>query len=179
MDNLLAEEKVVPLVSAIPKNQVVHRNHAKHTELTFKLFEADLLQHIIPLVEREYSVRHDPRGRVLSGLSMGGRHTQFVGFNSLDLFANFRVLSAGDVDTEKTIARFLNDPDLNKKVDYLFVGQGAEEASGRMGERVVALHNACSIIRSLTNTRWAETVATTGPPGATCFITVRREGLCC
>ncbi|HBY59773.1 MAG TPA: esterase, partial [Solibacterales bacterium] len=43
---------------------------------------------------------------------------------------------------EKTIATFLNDPDVNRKVDYLFVGQGTEEASGRMGERVVALHKA-------------------------------------
>jgi enterochelin esterase-like enzyme len=51
-------------------------------------------------------------------------------------------LSAGDVDSEKTIANFLNDPDVNKKVDYLFVGQGTEEAAGRMGERVVGLHNA-------------------------------------
>ena len=142
MDNLLAEGKAVPMVIAIPNNQVVHRNNPKHTELTFKIFEADLRQHIIPLVEREYSVRRDPRGRALSGLSMGGRHTQFVGFNSLDLFANFGVLSAGDVDSEKTIATFLNDHDVNKKVDYLFVGQGTEEASGRMGERVLALHKA-------------------------------------
>lgn len=142
MDNLLAEGKAVPMVIAIPNNQVVHRNHPKHADLTFKIFEADLRQHIIPLVEREYSVRRDPKGRALSGLSMGGRHTVFVGFNSLDLFANFGVLSAGDVDSEKTIAKFLNDPDVNKKVDYLFVGQGTEEAAGRMGERVVALHNA-------------------------------------
>lgn len=142
MDNLLAEGKAVPMVIAIPNNQVVHRNNPKHTELTFRIFEADLRQHIIPLVEREYSVRRDPRGRALSGLSMGGRHTQFVGLNSLDLFANFGVLSAGDVDSEKTIATFLNNPDVNKKVDYLFVGQGTEEASGRMGERVLALHNA-------------------------------------
>jgi enterochelin esterase family protein len=142
MDNLLAEGKAVPMVIAIPNNQVVHRNHPTHAELTFQIFEADLRRHIVPLVEREYSVRRDPKGRALSGLSMGGRHTMFVGFNSLDLFADFGVLSAGDVDSEKTIAKFLNDPDVNKKVDYLFVGQGTEEAAGRMGERVVALHNA-------------------------------------
>ena len=41
MDNLLAEGKAVPMVIAIPNNQVVHRNHPKHTELTFKTFEAD------------------------------------------------------------------------------------------------------------------------------------------
>ena len=142
MDNVLAEKKAVPMVIAIPNNQVVHRNNPKHTELTFKLFEAELRQHVIPLVEREYSVRRDPKGRALSGLSMGGRHTMFVGFNSLDLFASFGVLSAGDVDAEKSLARFLNDPDANKKIDYLFVGQGTDEAAGRMGERCIALHKA-------------------------------------
>ena len=142
MDNLLAEGKAVPMVIAIPNNQVVHRNHPKHTELTFELFEAEMRKHVIPLVESEYTVRRDAKGRALSGLSMGGRHTQFVGFNSLDLFASFGVLSAGDVDSEKSSARFLNDPDVNKKVDYLFVGQGTEEAEGRMGARCVALHQA-------------------------------------
>lgn len=142
LDNLLAEKKAVPMVMVIPNNQVLHRNHPKHTELTFKLFEAELRQHVLPLVEREYSVRRDPRGRALSGLSMGGRHTMFVGFNSLDLFASFGVLSAGDVDSEKSLAKFLNDPDVNRKIDYLFVGQGTEEAAGRMGERCVVLHQA-------------------------------------
>jgi enterochelin esterase-like enzyme len=142
MDNLLAEKKAVPMIIAIPNNQVVHRNNPKHTELTFKVFEAEMRQHVIPLVEREYSVRRDPKGRALSGLSMGGRHTMFVGFNSLDLFASFGVLSAGDMDSEKSLAKFLNDPDVNNKIDYLFVGQGTEEASGRMGDRCVALHKA-------------------------------------
>jgi enterochelin esterase family protein len=142
MDNLLAEQKAVPMLIAIPNNQVVHRNNPRHTELTFKLFEAELRHHVLPLVEREYSVRRDPQGRALSGLSMGGRHTMFVGFNSLDLFASFGVLSAGDVAAETSLAKFLNDPDVNHKIDYLFVGQGTEEAAGRMGERCVALRKA-------------------------------------
>jgi enterochelin esterase-like enzyme len=142
MDNLLAEGRAVPMVIAIPNNQVVHRNNPRHTELTFKLFEAELRQHVIPLVEREYSVRNDPKGRALSGLSMGGRHTMFVGFNSLDLFASFGVLSAGDVDSEKSLAKFLNDSDVSKKIDYLFVGQGTGEAEDRLGARCVALHQA-------------------------------------
>ncbi len=139
MDNLLAEKKAVPLIIAIPNNQVVHRNNPKHTELTFKVFEAEMRQHVIPLVEREYSVRRDPKGRALSGLSMGGRHTMFVGFNSLDLFASFGVLSAGDVDSEKSLAKFLNDLDVNHKIDYLFVGLGTAESTGRMGDRSEAL----------------------------------------
>jgi enterochelin esterase-like enzyme len=142
VDNLLAAGKAVPMVIAIPNNQVIHRNHPKHVELTFPLFEAELRRHVIPLVEQQYSVGRDPKGRALAGLSMGGRHTMFVGFRSLDLFGSFGVLSAGDVDSETSLAGFLNDPAVNSKVDYLFVGQGTAEASGRMGERTVALRQA-------------------------------------
>jgi enterochelin esterase family protein len=142
MDNLLAEGKAVPMVIVVPNNQVLHRNHPKHVELTFKLFDAELRQHVLPLVEREYSVRRDPKGRALSGLSMGGRHTMFVGFNALELFASFGVLSAGDPDAEQSLATFLRDPDVNEKIDYLFVGLGSAEAQGPMGERSEALRRA-------------------------------------
>ena len=142
MDNLLAEGKAVPMIIAIPNNQVIHRNHPRHVELTFDIFENELRQHVIPLVESQYSVIKNPKGRALSGLSMGGRHTMFIGFRSLDLFANFGILSAGDTNSETSIAKFLNDPDVNEKVDYLFVGQGTHEATGRMGTRCIALHDA-------------------------------------
>ena len=167
MDNLLAEGKVVPMLIAIPNNQVIHRNNPRHVELTFPTFEAELRQHVIPLVERQYGVQASPKGRALAGLSMGGRHTMFVGFKSLDLFGSFGVLSAGDVDSEKSLASFLNDPGVNGKVDYLFVGQGTEEAKGRMGERCVALHDA--LTRHQIDARVLcrrPTVATTGPRGA-------------
>ena len=142
VDNLLADGKAVPMVVAIPNNQVLHRNHPKHVELTFPLFEAELRKHVIPLIEQHYSVRRDPKGRALSGLSMGGRHTMFVGFRSLDLFGSFGVLSAGDVDAETSLAAFLNDPGVNEKLGYLFFGHGTEEAEGRMGRRCIALHEA-------------------------------------
>jgi enterochelin esterase family protein len=142
MDNLLAERKATPMVIAIPNNQVIHRNHPNHVELTFDIFEEELRKHVIPLVESRYSVRQDPKGRAFSGLSMGGRHTMFIGFRSLDLFASFGILSAGDVEAETSIAYFLNDPDINSKIEYLFIGQGTEEAKGWLGKRCAVLHEA-------------------------------------
>jgi len=142
LDNLIAEGKALPMIMVLPNNQVIHRNHPQHTELTFKLFERELREHIVPLVESKYSTKKQPKYRALAGLSMGGRHTMFCGFNSLDIFGNFGVLSAGDNDSEKTLASFLNDPKVNDKITYLFIGEGDQEAAGAMGARVAGLRKA-------------------------------------
>ncbi|GAB3016114.1 esterase family protein [Spirosoma pulveris] len=140
-DNLLAEGKMVPMLIVMPNNQVVHRNDPAHTEKTFPLLEEELKKQIIPLIDKSYSTRADRKGRALAGLSMGGRHTQLVGLKNLDLFSAFGVLSAGDLETEKVSAAFLNDPAANRKVDYLLVGQGTGEVE-TIGKRAVALHEA-------------------------------------
>ncbi len=128
MDNLLAEGKVVPMIIAMPNNQLIHRQHPNHVNLTFNLFEADLKQHVVPFVDNHYKTIKNPGGRALAGLSMGGRHTQFIGFKNLDLFGSFGVLSAGDVNTETLFADFLKDPATNSKINYLFVGQGTHRS---------------------------------------------------
>ena len=126
-DNLIAEGKALPLIIAMPNNQVVHRSDPKHTELTFPLFEKELRQHIVPTVDKAYSTQANPRGRALAGLSMGGRHAQLVGLKALDLFASFGILSAGDPESEKSTPELLKDPAVQKKVEYLFVGLGTHE----------------------------------------------------
>lgn len=126
-DNLIAEGKALPMIIAMPNNQVLHRSDPKHTERTFQLFEKELRQNIVPLVEKNYSVQTSRHGRAIAGLSMGGRHAQLVGFKCMDLFASFGILSAGDPDSEKVTPEFINDPETNAKVDYLFVGLGTFE----------------------------------------------------
>ena len=137
-DNLIAEGRAVPMIIAMPNNQVVHRSDPKHAELTFPLFEKELRQHIIPVVEKAYSVQPGPHGRAIAGLSMGGRHAQLVGFKALDLFRSFGIMSAGDPDSEKSSAEFLNDAAINQKVDYLFVGLGTHE--NQPANRSVVFH---------------------------------------
>ena len=126
-DNLIAAGRAVPMIIVMPNNQVVHRTDPTHTALTFRLFDQELRTAIMPLVEAQYRTVADRRSRALAGLSMGGRHTQLVGFKALDLFASFGVLSAGDPESEKTTPEFLADPDINTKVDYLLVGLGTKE----------------------------------------------------
>jgi enterochelin esterase-like enzyme len=128
MDNLLAEDGAVPMVIVVPNNQLIHRRHPEHRERTFDLVEAELKQHVLPLVESRYSVETSPRGRAIAGLSMGGRHTIVIGLRNLDLFGSLGVLSAGIQDAEERLAPLLSDPAINDRIDYLLVGQGALEA---------------------------------------------------
>src|SRR4030095_9882009 len=78
-DKLLADGKALPLIIARPNNQVVHRSDPKHTELTFPLFEKELRQHIVPLVDKTYSTQPTPRGRGLARVWVGGPQAHLTG----------------------------------------------------------------------------------------------------
>jgi enterochelin esterase-like enzyme len=136
MDNLLAEGKAVPMIIVMPNNQVINRTNPQHTELTFGLIEREFREVIIPFVEANYSVIKNRHARAVSGLSMGGRHAQYIGLNNLDLFASVGILSAA-IPVDQTPS--LKDPDINSKIDYLFVGAGTYET--RPGVRHEVLHN--------------------------------------
>jgi enterochelin esterase family protein len=126
-DNLIAAGRVEPMLMVMPNNQVVHRSAPGHAEKSHPLFRRELREEIVPFVDRTYRTLPDRHGRALAGLSMGGRHAEMAGFSSLDLFASFGLLSAGDIDAEKTIPEFLNAAQTNSQVDYLFVGLGTYE----------------------------------------------------
>ena len=136
MDNLLAEGKAVPMIIVMPNNQVINRSHPQHTELTFKILEREFKEVIIPFVESNYSVIKNRHGRAISGLSMGGRHAQYIGLNNLDLFASIGILSAA-IPVDQTPS--LKEPDINSRLDYLFVGAGTFETNP--GVRHEVLHN--------------------------------------
>ncbi|MEO6287859.1 MAG: alpha/beta hydrolase-fold protein [Dyadobacter sp.] len=140
-DNLLAEGKMLPTIIVMPNNQVIHRNDPKHLEKTYQLFEQELRKEIVPFVDSHYSTVKNRDGRAIAGLSMGGRHTQAVGFNALDLFSSFGILSAGDLEPEKLNPSFFNDPQVKSKVNYLLIGLGSGELDF-VGKRSEATHKA-------------------------------------
>ena len=134
MDNLLAEGKAVPMIIVFPNNQIVHRSLPQHTELSFPLMEREFKEVILPYVESRYSVIKDCHARAISGLSMGGRHSQYIGIRNLDLFSNMGILSAAmPIDDTPQ----LRNADINSKIDYLFVGAGTNETNPRARHQVL------------------------------------------
>lgn len=136
LDNIIDEGRAKEMIVCFPNDQMVTRSHPKHTELAFPLIEKELIQCVVPYMESHYNVIKNKHGRALAGLSMGGRMTQYVGLRNLDVFGSLGILSAA-IGFEDTPA--VHDPDINKKIDYLFVGGGTYE-TGFMG-RHKNLHN--------------------------------------
>ena len=134
MDNLLAENKVMPMLIVFPNNQIVHRSHPQHTELSFPLMEKEYKEVILPFIESHYNIISNPHGRAIAGLSMGGRHTQYIGIRNLDLFGSLGIFSAA-MPIEDTPE--LRNPDLNAKIDYLFLGAGTHETNATARHQIL------------------------------------------
>jgi enterochelin esterase family protein len=136
MDNLIAEGKIEPTIVAMVNNQIVHRSSPNHSQLSFKMMEREYKECIIPWVDSHYSTIANRKGRALSGLSMGGRHTQYIGFRNPELFGSLGILSAALTTADEKAfgehavamgrdAKALKDA----AFDYIFIGAGVYETN--------------------------------------------------
>ena len=92
LDNLIAAKKAKPMLVVMPDG---NSDAPGFGELTLKLFEAELKQCIIPIIEKNYRAETDSKNRALAGLSMGGIQTLYVGINNTRLFSYLGVFSSG------------------------------------------------------------------------------------
>jgi enterochelin esterase-like enzyme len=92
MDNLFAEKKAVPMIIVMPD---ANMGVSPFDESSLKIFQSELTEMIIPLVEKNYRVKKDATDRALAGLSMGGIHTLYTGIKNTTLFSYLGVFSSG------------------------------------------------------------------------------------
>ena len=100
LDNLIADEKAVPMIIVMPNGRALPDDRAIGDPFTqekiesFAKFERDLLDNLIPAIEAKYSTYTDRAHRALAGLSMGGGQTLNFGFGNVDTFAWIGAFSA-------------------------------------------------------------------------------------
>jgi enterochelin esterase family protein len=106
----------------------------------YKLFTKDLLEQIIPTVEKNYRVYADADHRAIGGLSMGAMQSISIGLAHPELFHYVLAYSGGfgslgvvtasaDVESQAPWKELLADPAQAKKsLRLLFLGCGQDEA---------------------------------------------------
>ena len=93
LDNLYAEGKVEPMIVVLPNGRAMKDDRATGNIMApnkvqaFATFEQDLLNDLIPYIQKHYLVYTDREHRAIAGLSMGGGQSLNFGLGNLDKFA--------------------------------------------------------------------------------------------
>jgi len=127
VDNLIAQKKTAPMVIVMPYGHTPAGTVVGLDNRNTAAFERDLIDDVVPFVERNYHVSSDRKNRAIVGLSMGGGQSVSVGLGNLDLFSWVGAFSAAVQDQEE-YRRLLSDPDsVNARLELLWVGCGRED----------------------------------------------------
>jgi enterochelin esterase-like enzyme len=105
-------------------------------------FAQDLLDDVLPFVERKFRTLPGAENRALGGLSMGGGQTVQVGFNNTDVFRSLVILCAGAQNADQNFPSFFADPAaINRKMKLIWLAVGKDD---------FALNNAAALSATLT-----------------------------
>jgi enterochelin esterase-like enzyme len=149
LDNLIAEHKAKPMLIVMPFGhpQASHLSGVP-TPPGAKpgAFADDLLDQIIPTVEKTFRVSIKADDRAIAGLSMGGGQTVSIGFTHLDRFHSIGVFSAGGGnDPVKQFPDLLTDATAtNKKMKVIWICAGDKDfaLAGAQGlDKILNEHN--------------------------------------
>lgn len=93
LDNLYAEGKIQPMIVVMPNGRAMKDDRsvgnimAPDKVQAFATFEKDLLNDLIPFIEKTYPALTDKDNRAIAGLSMGGGQSLNFGLGNLDKFS--------------------------------------------------------------------------------------------
>ena len=131
LDNLIAAGKAKPMIIVMPygrPQQAVTLGPSRaQPQAAGNGFENDLLQDVIPFVEKLYRVSARPDHRAIAGLSMGGGQALQVGLGHLDTFHSVGAFSAAgrSQNYEETYKGVFADPAAsNKKLKLFYIACG-------------------------------------------------------
>ena len=164
LDNLIASGNTKPMI-IVMANGYASRAGYVSPDLTGKpfgspefikvmqqrmgAFEDDVMQALIPFIDKTFRTLPDRDHRAMAGLSMGGMQTFQVTFNHLDHFsyiggfsgaANVFAMGSGKLDTKTAFQGAMADPTaFAKRVHLLWIGVGTNEPE-RMKSGLENLH---------------------------------------
>jgi len=132
LDNLYAAGKLAPMIVVMPNGRAMIDDRpignimSKDKIEAFSTFERDLLNDLIPFVEKKYRVYKDAGHRAIAGLSMGGGQALNFGLGNLQKFAWVGGFSSAP--NTRAPEKLLPDPAKAKAMlKLLFISCGASD----------------------------------------------------
>jgi len=132
LDNLFAQGKVEPMIVVLPNGRAIKDDRATGNIMApdkvagFAAFENDLLNDLIPFVEKKYPVLQDREHRAIAGLSMGGGQSLNFGLGNLDRFAWVGGFSSAP-NTKRAEELFPDPAKSKEQLKLLFISCGDKD----------------------------------------------------
>lgn len=140
MDNLIAEGKAKPMiivnplgyarqgVGLGPEPPAATPAAGPGGAVGGGLFGKDLVEDVVPFVEKTFRTLPGADNRALGGLSMGGGQTAAIGFSHPELFHSLIIMSAGSNNADTTYPDFFKDAAAtNTQIKLLWMGVGKDD----------------------------------------------------
>jgi enterochelin esterase family protein len=140
LDNLIADKKAVPMIVVMPfghtEASLRPGNDPTYTGRDQAKFTKELIDEIIPMVERGYRVSGGPDRRAIAGFSMGGVQARQIGLAHPELFHAIGTFSGSvtplaNAAPEEIDAAFAD-------IRVFFMGVGDQETSLLQPHRALA-----------------------------------------
>lgn len=137
LDNLIAAGKAKPMIVVIPYGSMPVRASSSMADFAQRLpkmqemFANELLNDVMPFVEKKYRTQTGRDKRALAGLSMSGIQTLNVALSHPELFSYVGVFSSGFFggsinDAATQYAKTLQDPNFNKNTKLFLIEIGKD-----------------------------------------------------
>lgn len=141
IDNLIAEKKVKPMIVVMPSGWTPSGRQVMTSDATKDPFSKEMIQDIIPHIEKNYRVAGNPENRALSGLSMGGIQTLNIGLHYLGTFRYVAVMSSGWVSESDREFFYKSEaaqiPKYNSELKLFWWGWGETDIARANGLSVI------------------------------------------
>jgi enterochelin esterase-like enzyme len=146
LDNAIAEGRAEPMVVVMPlgyatqsfwTGPAVNSSAQAPTGGALSLVGQDLINDVMPMIERDYKVSRSPERRAIAGLSMGGGHTMNVAFNRPELFRYVVAMSpAANGVTANNYPEVFKDPSkINNQFKWFWIPVGEDDMLTGPGDR--------------------------------------------
>jgi enterochelin esterase-like enzyme len=145
LDNLLAQKAIQPFLIVMPLGYGGASVNGDGTGIPpngdvrgeAALYERDLLEDIIPMIDKTFRTVADRKHRAIVGFSMGGGQAGRFGLSHLETFSQIGIMSAGMAgggagggSSSDLLAPLAADPaKTNKLIDLLWIACGKEDAA--------------------------------------------------
>lgn len=126
-DNLLAAKKARPMVIVMPYGHTPSAPPDMRSIGNYGAFEKDLIEDVIPYVQKHYRVSKDQKDRAIAGLSMGGGQSLTIGLGNLELFGWVGAFSSAVPREPKLDELLSNVIAKNDKLNLLWIGYGNKD----------------------------------------------------